>query len=55
MTIFFHKGLTRNSEIGNTPSEFCTLSGDWGGLGIANFATEFFEMPGLQLLPFQSY
>ena len=26
MTIFFYKGLTRNLEIGNTPSEFCPIS-----------------------------
>ena len=24
--------MTRNSEIGNTPSEFCPISGDWGKL-----------------------
>ena len=55
MTIFFHKGLTRNLEIGNTSSEFCPLSGNWGGLGIPDFATEFFKIPRLQLLPFLSY
>ena len=30
MTVSFYKGLTRNPEIGNTPSEFCPISGDWG-------------------------
>ena len=33
---FFYKELTRNSEIGNTPSEFCPISGDWGKLGMPN-------------------
>ena len=55
MTIFFHKALTRNLEFGNTPSEFWPLSGDWGGLEIPSFATEFFKMPLLQPLPFLSY
>ena len=36
MKIFFYKGLTRNPEIGNTPSEFCPISGDWGKLWIPN-------------------
>ena len=36
MTIFFHRGLTRNPEIGIPPSEFCSISGDWGKLGIPN-------------------
>ena len=36
MTIFFYKGLTRNPEIGNTPSEFCPISGDWCKLWIPN-------------------
>ena len=31
---FFCKGLTRNPEIRNTPSEFCPISGDWTKLGI---------------------
>ena len=34
--IFFYKGLTRNAEIGNTPSEFYPMSGDWGELWIPN-------------------
>ena len=55
MTNFFHKGLNRYLEIGSTPSEFCPLSGDWGGLGVPNFATKFFKIPGLQPLPFLSY
>ena len=38
MTIFFYKGLTRNPEIGNTLSEFCPISEDWGKLGIPNLA-----------------
>ena len=38
MTIFFYKGLIRNSEIGNTPSEFCPISGDWNELEIRNLA-----------------
>ena len=29
MTIFFSRGLARNPEVGNTPSEFCLISGDW--------------------------
>ena len=37
-TIFFYKGLTRNPEIGNTPSEFRPISGDWDELGIPNLA-----------------
>ena len=36
MTIFFYKGLSRNLEIGNTPSDFCPISGDWGKLWIQN-------------------
>ena len=36
MTIFFYKGLTRNPEIGNTPSQFCPISGDWCKLWIPN-------------------
>ena len=36
MIICFYKGLTRNSEIGNTPSEFCSISGDWGNEEIPN-------------------
>ena len=38
MTIFLYKGLIRNPEIGNTPFEFCLISGDWGELGIPNLA-----------------
>ena len=38
MTILFYKGLTRNPEIGNTPSEFCPISGDGGELWIPNLA-----------------
>ena len=38
MKVFFYKGLTRNPEIGNSPSEFCPISGDWGKLGIPNLA-----------------
>ena len=38
MAISFYKGLTRNPEIGNTPSEFCPISGDWGKLEIPNLA-----------------
>ena len=29
MNIFFYKGLTGNPEVGNTPSEFCPIYGDW--------------------------
>ena len=35
MTIFFYKGLTRNTEI--PPPEFFPISGDWVKLGIPNF------------------
>ena len=39
MTIFiYNKGLTRNLEIGNTPSEFCPISEDWVKLGVPNLA-----------------
>ena len=38
MTVLFYKGLTRNPEIGNTPSEFWPISGNWGSLGIPNLA-----------------
>ena len=38
MTIYFYKGLTRNQEIRNDPSVFFLISGDWGELGIPNFA-----------------
>ena len=37
-TISFYKGLIRNPEIGNTPSDFCPISGDWDDLGIPNLA-----------------
>ena len=36
MTISFYKGLKRNSENGNIPSDFCPLSGDWDELGLPN-------------------
>ena len=29
LAIPFYKGLTRNLEIGNTPSKFYPISGDW--------------------------
>ena len=29
LTIFLYKGFTRNQEIGNTPPEFCPISGDF--------------------------
>ena len=45
ITIFFYKGLTRNSEIEIHPSEFCPISEDWAKLGIPNLA----KMSGLQL------
>ena len=35
MTIFIYKGLTRNSEIGDTP-EINPISGDWEKVGIPN-------------------
>ena len=38
MIIYFYKGLTRNPEIKNNPSEFCPIPGDWGELGIPNVA-----------------
>ena len=38
VTIFFYKGLTRNLENGNTPFEFCPISGDWGELEVPNLA-----------------
>ena len=38
MTISFYKGLPRNLGIGNTPSEFFSISGDWDELGITNLA-----------------
>ena len=33
MIIFFYKGLARNPEFGNVPSEFCLISGDWDKFG----------------------
>ena len=48
MTIFFCKGLTRNPDIRNTPSGFCSISGDWDKLGIINLTrtslTKFYWM-----------
>ena len=41
MTVSFYKGLTRNPEIGNTPSEFCPISGDWNKSGVPNLAQTF--------------
>ena len=38
MTFFVHYRLTRNPEIRIFPSEFCTMSGDWGELGKPNLA-----------------
>ena len=38
ITIFVYKGLTRNPEIGNIPSEFYPISGDWSELEIPNLA-----------------
>ena len=38
MAIFFYKELTRNSEIKIPPSEFCTISGDWGELRVPDVA-----------------
>ena len=32
------KGLTRNPEIGNTPSKFGSISGNWGKQDIPNLA-----------------
>ena len=36
MTIFFHKGLTRNLKIEKKKAEFCLISSDWGKLEIPN-------------------
>ena len=36
--VFFYKGLTRNPEIGNTPSEFWPIPQDWGELRIPNLS-----------------
>ena len=41
MKTFFYEGLTRNPEIGNTPSKFCPIFGDRGKLGILNLARMF--------------
>ena len=39
MSIFiYNKDLTKNLEIGNTPSEFCPISGDWVKLEVPNLA-----------------
>ena len=38
MTVFFNKGLTRNAEIGNTPSKLFLISKNWGKLEIPNFS-----------------
>ena len=38
MTSYFYKGLARNLESEIPPSELCTISGDWGELGIQNLA-----------------
>ena len=38
MIIFFYKGLPRNPEFGNVPSDFCLISGDWDELGIPHLA-----------------
>ena len=35
-SIFFHKGLTRNPEIGNSPVWVLRNAEDWGVLGIPN-------------------
>ena len=64
MTISFYKRLARNLEIGNTPSEFCPISGYLVEEGIQNLARVFLikcycmlqnSIHGLRLLPFFSY
>ena len=41
MTISFYKGLNRNPEIGNTPSEFCQIPREWGKQRIPNLVRTF--------------
>ena len=38
ITTFVYKGLTGNSEIGNTPACVLPISGDWDESGILSFA-----------------
>ena len=55
MTIFFYKDWPeiRKSEI--APSEFCSIFGDWGELGIPNLAQMFFNEMLLNSAKCQSY
>ena len=57
LTISFNKGLTRNTEIGNTPSEFCPIPEDWASKEFGtNVSNKIFlnaaKIPGLQLYCF---
>ena len=36
--LLFIRDLTRNPEIGNSPYDFCLISGDWSEFGIPNLA-----------------
>ena len=62
ITIFVYKGLTRNRKLEIPPSEFCSISGDWGKLGIPNLTRSsliksywILQNARVQLLPFLSY
>ena len=52
LTISFNKGLTRNTEIGNTPSEFCPIPEDWAS---KEFGTNVFNKIFLNAAKFQGY
>ena len=54
MNIFFYKGLTGNPEVGNTPSEFCPIYGDWSILN-TKFGTNVSNRMLLNATKFQGY
>ena len=55
ISISFYKGLTRNLEIGNTPSEFCPISEDWGWVRNTKFGTNVSNKMLLNATKFQGY
>ena len=52
---FVNKGLTKNTEIANTPSEFWSIYRDWVELGIPNFDTNATNEMLLNAAKYQDY
>ena len=51
----FYMGLTSNLEISNTPSKFCPISGDWGGVRDTKFGANVSNEKLLNAAKCQSY